>query len=252
MMWFLTKQQKPSVVEESILSSTWLVAVRRSSRRRTMELRVTRDSTIRVLCPVSVTDEQIEQWIQSKSSWIEAKLLTNSKRQSIVPPQLQTGASWLYRGQDLTLKIEKSERSGVELKEDVLLVSTASAERETNLELLRSWYLDRARARLLQRTALFADRLGVKPVQIQLKPYRSMWGRCNARGEVAYDWRVIVAPDPVLDYLVIHELCHLKHFDHSRSFWSLVESQQPEYRDSIVWLTQHAALVKSMFMAGFE
>ena len=74
--------------------------------------------------------------------------------------------------------------------------------------------------------------------------------RC--RGEVAYDWRVIVAPDRVLDYLVIHELCHLKHFDHSRSFWSLVESQQPEYRDSRVWLTQHAAFVKSMFLAGFE
>lgn len=251
-MSFLTKRQSPLVVEESILNSTWPVAVRRSSRRRTMELRVARDSKIRILCPAFLTDQQIEQWIQSKSTWIKAKLLANSKLPSIVLPQPQTGASWLYRGQHLTLKIEKAERSRVELKANALVVSTAGAERETILEVLRSWYLDRAQVRLLKQSALFADQLSVKPAQIQLKIYRSMWGRCNARGEITYDWRVIVAPDHVLDYLVIHELCHLKHFDHSRSFWSLVESQQPEYRDSIVWLTQHAALVKSMFMAGFE
>ena len=251
-MRFLTKRQPAPVVEESMLNFKWPVAIRRSSRRRTMELRVTRDSTIRVLCPASVTDQQIEEWIQSKSSWIDAKLLANSKRQSIVLPTLQTGASWLYRGQDLTLRIERSECSGLELKQDVLVVAVVDAERETILKLLRSWYLNQAHERFLQRTVLFADRLSVQPARMQLKAYRSMWGRCNGRGEVAYDWRVIVAPDRVLDYLVIHELCHLKHFDHSRSFWSLVESQQPDYRDSRVWLTQHAAFVKSMFLAGFE
>ena len=251
-MRFLTKRQTSPGVEESMLHFKWPVVIRRSSRRRTMELRVTRDSTIRVLCPASVTDQQIEQWIQSKSSWIDAKLLVNSKRQSIVLPKLQTGASWWYRGQDLTLKIEQSKHSGVELIEDALVVATPGARRETILPLLRSWYFDQAHRRFLQRTALFADRLSVKPARIQLKLYRSMWGRCNSRGEVAYDWRVIVAPDRVLDYLVIHELCHLKHFDHSRSFWSLVESQQPEYRDSRVWLTEHATLVKSMFLDGLE
>jgi predicted metal-dependent hydrolase len=251
-MAFLTKRRTYSVAEESMLNFKWPVAIRRSSRRRTMELRVTRDSTIHVLCPASVTDQQIEQWIRSKSSWIDSKLLVNSRRQSIVLPKLQTGASWLYRGQDLTLKIEQSEHSGVELKEDALMVTTTGAGREKILELLRSWYLDQARGRFFQRTALFADRLSVKPARIQLKPFRSMWGRCNCRGEVAYDWRIIIAPDRVLDYLVIHELCHLKHFDHSRSFWSLLESQQPEYRDSRDWLTQQAAFVKSMFLDRFE
>ena len=251
-MGFLNKRQKPPVVEESMLHFKWPVVIHRSSRRRTMELRVTRDNTIRVLCPASVTDQQIEHWIQSKSSWIDAKLLVNSKRQSIVLPKLQTGAYWWYRGQNLTLKIEQSKHSGVELIEDALVVGSAGAGQQTILQLLRSWYFDQAHGRFLQRATLFADRLSVKPARIELKPYRAMWGRCNSRGEVAYDWRVIVAPDRVLDYLVIHELCHLKHFDHSRSFWSLVESQQPEYRDSRVWLTEHATFVKSMFLDGSE
>ena len=153
-----------------MLHFKWPVVIRRSSRRRTMELRVTRDSRIRVLCPASVTDQQIEQWIQSKSSWIDAKLLVNSKRQSIVLPKLQTGASWWYRGQDLTLKIEQSKHSGVELIEDALVVATTGAGPETILPLLRSWYFDQAHRRFLQRTALFADRLSVKPARIQLKP----------------------------------------------------------------------------------
>ena len=69
-----------------------------------------------------------------------------------------------------------------------------------------------------------------------------MWGRCNFRHEIAYDWRIIMAPDPVIDYLVIHQLCHLAYFDHSPHFWRLVGSLQPTYEESKPWLRSRCTL----------
>ena len=244
-MWFRKPTNPQSKVIESTLNLAYPVSVRRSSKRRSIELRVSGGGGLRVLCPIAMTDFQIGAFIDSKSSWIESKLSQIASRQLESPPSLEDGSLWRFRGQEFTLKLETGD-ARVLLEGDFLTVYSdlTAAER-----LLRDWYYRQAESYLLSRTAHFSERMNVEPAKVQLKAYRSMWGRCNARHEIAFDWRVIQAPDSVIDYLVVHELAHLHHFNHSPEFWQCVESQLPRFRDSKLWLREHARLVKGVFAA---
>jgi predicted metal-dependent hydrolase len=83
--------------------------------------------------------------------------------------------------------------------------------------------------------------LGVEPARIQVRDQRTRWGSCSARGTLSFNWRLALAPFEVLDYVVVHELCHLREPNHSRRFWSLVESRRPGWREQRAWLREHGA-----------
>lgn len=78
--------------------------------------------------------------------------------------------------------------------------------------------------------------MGVTPVSVGLKNYKSQWGSCHTDGKIYYNWKVIVAPHSIVDYVVVHELCHLVHGDHSKKFWKLLGTILPDYADRKEWL----------------
>jgi predicted metal-dependent hydrolase len=86
-----------------------------------------------------------------------------------------------------------------------------------------------------------APPLGVEVGRIQIRDQRTRWGSCSARGTLSFNWRLVLAPYDVLDYVVVHELCHLREPNHSRRFWSLVESRRPGWREHRAWLREHGA-----------
>lgn len=93
---------------------------------------------------------------------------------------------------------------------------------------------------LIAETAPFeADRLGVRYRRIAVRDTRSQWGSCSTNGSLSFSWRLVLAPREVLDYVVVHELCHLRHHDHSRAFWALVARQRPTYHAEKRWLDDH-------------
>jgi predicted metal-dependent hydrolase len=84
-----------------------------------------------------------------------------------------------------------------------------------------------------------APALGVVPARIQIRDQRSRWGSCSTRGTLSFNWRLVLAPFEVLDYVVVHELCHLREPNHSRRFWSLVEKRRPDWQAQRDWLHEH-------------
>jgi len=245
-MWFTKpKTAKPKVIE-STLNLTYPVSVRRSSRRRSVELRVTGSGQVRLLCPLAMTDSQISVFIDSKSSWIQSKLQQSALRQTESVPSVEDGALWRFRGQALNLKLREGQEHVVMDDNYLTVYSNAGEARQT----LEAWYFKQAERYLLNRTNYFSEQMGLRPRKVELKGYRSMWGRCNARREIAYDWRVIQAPDWVIDYLVIHELSHLRYFNHQGDFWSLVRTFQPNYEESKAWLKANAHWVKHTFTSS--
>ena len=96
-----------------------------------------------------------------------------------------------------------------------------------------------ARERIAETAAREAQRIGVRYERIAIRDTRSRWGSCSSNGSLSFTWRLALAPRPILDYVVVHELCHLVHLDHSRSFWSLVERVRPEFRAERDWLNDH-------------
>jgi len=101
---------------------------------------------------------------------------------------------------------------------------------------LTAWYQEQALRHLREKTARHAERLGVHPSSVGIKSYRSRWGSCHRDGRVYFNWRIIMAPHSVVDYVVVHELCHLVHHNHSPAYWKLVTHTCPDYRDAKTWL----------------
>ena len=247
MTWFFRRLETKALIQESTLQLQWPVEVRRSARRRTLEMRVTWDNRFRVLCPIVLSDAQIADFVSAKSGWIESKLRINASKINGSSQIMTAGSVLFFRGQTKTLAATQAERTAITLDNDRLIVQAQGNSSEALNALLRDWFYQRAKEILLERTEFYSRVLGHQPTKIIFKAYRSMWGWCNASGEIAFDWRVVMAPDSVIEYLVVHELCHLTHFDHSSSFWDLVESVKPDFRESKSWLRANAGWIKQMF-----
>ena len=98
------------------------------------------------------------------------------------------------------------------------------------------WYRLQAQARLTEKVVRYGKVIGVKPASVAVKTFKSRWGSCTAKDEILFNWKVIQAPQRVVDYVVTHELCHLKHHDHSPAFWHSVERVMPDYLACKDWL----------------
>ena len=104
---------------------------------------------------------------------------------------------------------------------------------------IRSVLSERALQRIRERLQYYAPRVGVNPGRVAIREQKTRWGSCSGKGNLNFNWKLIMAPPPVLDYVVIHELCHLREFNHSPRFWALVEGQMPDYKAWKKWLETH-------------
>jgi predicted metal-dependent hydrolase len=106
---------------------------------------------------------------------------------------------------------------------------------------LTSWFRRRAELKLREKIMRYSPIVGVQTNGYKVKEFQSRWGSCTSSGRVDLNWKIIMAPNRVVDYVVVHELCHLKQHDHSPQFWKLVESIMPDYLESKEWLRVHGA-----------
>ncbi len=108
--------------------------------------------------------------------------------------------------------------------------------------LLGNWFAQQALIYLPQRVAALAPLVGVQPQGLRVRYYKSRWGSCNRRGELQFNWLLMMAPPVVVDYVVVHELAHLRHFNHSPAFWQVVGRVMPDYLRHRAWLRQQTIL----------
>jgi predicted metal-dependent hydrolase len=103
---------------------------------------------------------------------------------------------------------------------------------------LQNWYRNRAQERLQDKTNRYAQQVGVSPAGMSVRNFRSRWGSCDKKGQVIFNWNIIKAPHAIADYVVIHELCHLIHPNHSKEFWAVVGRHDPAYAEHRQWLKE--------------
>ena len=118
----------------------------------------------------------------------------------------------------------------------IILDTVAEQEQEQIKPLLEDWYQSHAEVLLKEKIKRFTKAIGVTPKSVSVKNYKSSWGSCSNRGEISFNWRIILAPHRIIDYVVIHELCHLLEHNHSSRYWKLVEQHVPDWRDCRDWL----------------
>ncbi len=213
----------------------------RSARRQTLAIHV-RAGEVTVRAPAALDEVHIQQFLLAKTDWITRHL----QRQQALPAPLDLadGASVPFLGEPQSLVVVPqpcaSERLNGQLRLSVPGLSPASS--PAIKAALAAWYSGEALTYLPRRVAEFAPLLKVQPQGLKVRFYKSRWGSCNRRGELQFNWLIMVAPPPVIDYVVVHELCHLRHFNHSRAFWDLLASILPDYQRQRQWLKQQACL----------
>jgi hypothetical protein len=142
---------------------------------------------------------------------------------------------WLA-GQPVPVIHDPAGRASATLRDGHLVVGGAQADAAAAIE---RWYRREARHRLELTAQREAPRLDVRFQALSVRDQRTRWGSCSHNGRLSFSWRLVLAPSPVLDYVVVHELCHVREFNHSPSFWRLVESVRPDWRDAAGWLREH-------------
>ena len=210
------------------------------SRRKTIALIITREGKLVVRAPLRASRAQIDALVAEKSVWIQAHQAAMLARPQAPAHRFIAGESFAYLGQAYPLRITSDGKRGLELRAGQFVLAAQAAGNARGAFV--SWYRRQARAVLAERVARHAARLGYHPGPLRISSARSRWGSCSHSGTLSFTWRLVLAPLEVIDYVVVHELVHLKVKNHSRDFWQAVAMAYPGYTAARKWLKENNEL----------
>jgi len=203
------------------------------TRRRTIALIVERDGRLVVRAPLHVTDGQIHKFAESKVNWIKAKQAQAKKNSAVARKRYVEGEEFLYLGQAYALVFVNHQKPALIHDSRFVLATTALPRAR---QLFVGWYKEQALRVISERVNLYAARYGYTCRQVKITSARTRWGSCSPNGNLSFTWRLVMAPLAVIDYVVVHELVHLKVKNHSKNFWGQVGEIMPDYKQYIAWL----------------
>jgi len=211
------------------------------SNRKTISIIIQADGIVTVRAPLHVSDRQIWSFVRAKADWIrEKQKLVQKNASQAQPRQYRDGEVFWFLGKTYPLEIRASTPAVVYL--DGKLILRASAQSRAQAALTR-WYREQAARVMNERTASLARQYGFHYKQVKITSARTRWGSCSTTGTISYPWRLVMAPLPVIDYVVIHELVHTEVRNHGPAFWKRVSGLVPDYARKMVWLKQNGALL---------
>jgi predicted metal-dependent hydrolase len=206
-------------------------SVRHSPRARRVRVTVDPDNGVEVVLPRRAARGEAAAAIRELRPWIERRLAEVARTQAAVAAR---GETVPYLGQILRLVPERG-RTRVHRREFELLVPAGDGRGPA----LERWYRRAARWEIAPRLDRACELTATSYSRLTIRGQRTRWASCSRTGAMSFNWRLLLAPEPVLDYVIWHEVCHLKVMDHSPSFWALLERRCPGYRQHVRWLRRH-------------
>lgn len=216
---------------------TLIVRIRESARAKTARIIVGPRRPLEVIVPRGTSDQGVDAFLEEKRRWIETKIAA-ARAIAARPPQLglgRPGAVWLA-GREVTIERRNGRRALAMLNGDRLIVFGPDEQAASAVE---RWYRREARRRVSEVVRREAERLGCEYRGVAIRDPRTRWGSCSRRGNLSFSWRLLLAPDEILEYVVVHELCHIREPSHQKPFWRLLESVRPGWRGQARWLREH-------------
>ena len=221
---------------DTIVDNELLIQVVRSRRRRKTSSIIISNGIVKVVVPDQISDFTIKELINKRMSWIKKKLQDESNIKPAIVKEYVDDESFTYLGNNYKLKSFVRNVSFVKVSSDYINVSLPKKSKENIKGLLERWYKEKAIEILTEKTNRYAKIIGVSPTAISVGDYKSKWGSCSIEGKISYNWKIIIAPSKVLEYIVIHELCHMLEHNHSKEYWRHVNTYCKDFKESRKWL----------------
>jgi len=199
------------------------------SHRKTVYLRIISQDKIEIRSPFGINEKKILSFILKSQTWI-----SNQLNKANTNPEVRAyieGETFYYQGQGYTLKVNIGDRDHIHINNLDNTIRLESSGRNNVKDILINWYKDQASCYIRDRVNYYESIIGVKSGRISIKNQRTIWGSCSTKKNLNFNVKLIMMPDYILDYVVVHEICHLIHFNHSKEFWRKVEEIIPDYKE---------------------
>jgi len=220
--------------------------IRRSDRARRARIDVSADG-VEVVVPRRMALRQVMPFVEEKRPWIERTLRRIREAEEAADVRLVDGGSVPYLGRVVQLRVVVQPgrvRDFVSMTGEGLKVFVASRDPEAVRAALEKWYRRRARDEVAPRLDAACARAGTRYKRLSIRGQRTRWASCSSDGAMSFNWRLLLAPPEILDYVVEHEVAHLEVLDHSDRFWRLLGSRVPAYREHERWLRRNGPALR--------
>lgn len=218
--------------------SNFTYTVKRTNRVKTATIQIESGKLV-VSVPSRLSDSKVDALIASRSEWIEKKISDQYSKLPKATTEFVSGQGLMYLGRNYRLKVYRSGVGTTGLRNgriEVWVPDKTISSQDTIKGMVEIWYKTRAAEKFKERVRHYEKVVGSHATSIAVKDMRTKWGTCTALGRVTLNWRLILAPIRIIDYVIVHELCHLLYHDHSRKFWSAVMRVMPDYESRKHWL----------------
>lgn len=224
--------------------------VKRSSRARRVRFEIREGGVLTVVLPRHCSLDSVGEMVRSKSRWILRHIEAFAAAAPGGNGRLRAGDTIPYLGTPLRVEVCEGPgpAAGAELVGQTLMVRVGRAGGDLE-PLVERWYRDQAAACLKRKAQEYAAGLGVTCRRFSIRGQRTRWGSCSHRGTLSFNWRLMLAPEPVADYVVVHEVAHLREMNHTGRFWRLVAERCPSWREHRKWLNDHGAELSALLAA---
>lgn len=211
------------------------------SKRKTLSISINENAQLIVRAPNRISDAKIQEFINEKSSWI-------IKNKNLIKLRLQNTEkdqnNLLYLGEYFPIKKNIKSLKKVSFNGEEFITNLENQSQLSNA--LKIWYKDKFKELAIPRLNYFVDKYGLTINQVRLKRQKTLWGSCSSRNNINLNFLLIMAPLKVIDYVIIHELVHTIHKNHSANFWSAVEDIMPNYKDPKNWLKENGYKLRTL------
>jgi predicted metal-dependent hydrolase len=207
------------------------------SKRKSFSLIVDKEGELLVRAPNGATRRQVQEIVEAHRDWIlkkQAEII--KKNQDLRPPRFTEGEAFWFLGQLYPLTVVEDAPHALHLNGHFILAQRYASQAQAVFE---AWYKAQARRVLKERVDHWAKQYGLRYASIRITAARTRWGSCSSKDSLNFSWRLIMAPLEVVDYVVVHELAHLKQRNHSKAFWAEVARMLPTYQQHRQWLKKN-------------
>lgn len=217
----------------------------RSDQRKTADIVIERNGLISVRVPQHLSEEQADAVVERKRLWIYRNLAEwRDLNAAGVVREWVNGEGFLYLGSAYRLLLVQEQDEPLKLKEGRFRLQRKIVEaggEEAAKRVFEKFYAEKALERIRKRVAYFAPKVGVNPVSVDVREIGYRWATCTPDGRLSFHWKCMMASPKVIDYIVVHELCHLHYLDHTDAFWNEVDKVMPDYAERKAWLRENGA-----------
>lgn len=206
-------------------------------KKKNISIKINKDGELIIYSPIGISCSYIQNLLLEKQEWI-IKNIDNIKNN-----YYNNNNKVVFLGNEYIKKVELSNIDKIYIDKNSIYIKSKVIDENYINKIIKEWYINQADIVLNSRVKELSKKNNLIPSKIIIKDQKSRWGSCNSKKEIRLNWRLILMPYDIIDYIIVHELCHLKQMNHSKAFWCLVEGIIPNFKDAEKWLKCNGRLI---------